>query len=387
MKSKIKILHVIDKLTMDGINPSSCAFCLIEWIQHRDSRRFEAMVASLRPPDAAGKYLEEKGIQLFYFDKGKYSFANVSAIVDLVRRQKIDLLHLHGYSAANFGRLAARKIGIPAVMHEHAVLKVLPHQYVMDWLLRNKTDVAVGVSKSVRAFLMRGRSVPAHKTCVIGNGVNINNFITADSAKVQAFRQRFGIESRHKLIGTVARLHEEKGNRFFVMAAPQVLREFPDARFIIVGDGPLRKELEKLAEDLDLRGKLHFAGFVSDVAVALAAIDIAVMASLREGFGIALIEAMAAGKPVVATSVGGMREIVQHEENGLLVPPANGTAMAAALVRLLKDSAFSRQLGEAARQRSKAFSIEHNVEALEKLYMEILRNERKAANVKEAVWV
>jgi glycosyltransferase involved in cell wall biosynthesis len=367
-----KILHVIDKLSMDGINPSSVALCFIEWIKHRDAQRYDVMVASLRSRDAASQHLEKSGVKMFYIDKGKYSFANVGALVDTIRQEKIDLLHLHGYSAANFGRLAARKTGIPNVVHEWAVLKTLPHQFMMDRLLSGKTDVAVGVSESVREFLVQSRSVARHKTRVVWNGVNLNNFKAAEPSKVQAFREKFGITPQQKVIGTVTRLREEKGNRYFIEAAPQVLQEFPDARFIIVGDGPLREELEALAKKLNLDGKLHFAGFVSEVAVALAAMDIFVMASLTEGFPFALAEAMAAAKTVTVTNVGGMKEMVQHEENGLLVPSANGSVMASALVRLLKNPTLSQHLGDAARQRSQAFSVERNVQALESIYAELL---------------
>ncbi len=372
MSGQYKILHVVDKLSMDGVNPSSVALCFMEWIRHRDARHFEVMVASLRPRDAASKVLEENGAKLFYFDNGKYSFANVGALADLIRREKVALLHLHGYSAANFGRLAARKTGIPLVMHEHAALEVRPHQFLMDWLLRHKTDAAVGVSENVREFLIRGRSVPPNKARVIWNGVNLNNFNTADVSKVSAFRARFRIAEHDKVIGAVTRLREEKGNRYFIEAAAAVLREFPDAQFIIVGDGPLRETLERLAQNLNLKGKLHFAGFVSEVAVAYAAVNIVVMPSLTEGFPLALAEAMAAGKPVVATMVGGMKEMIEHEQNGLLVPPANSAAMATALLRLLKNPVLRRNLGHAARQRSQDFSIERNVRALEALYTELL---------------
>jgi len=372
MSRQYKILHVIDKLSMDGVNPSSIALCFIEWIKHRDAQRFDVMVASLRARDAASRKLEANGVKMFYIDKGKYSFANVVTLAEVVRQEKIDLLHLHGYSAANFGRLAARQCGIPNVMHEWAVLKTLPHQFVMDRLLRGKTDIAVGVSQGVCDFLVAARSVPRNKTRVVWNGVNLNNFKTVEPEKVQAFKKQFSLVPQHKIVGTVTRLREEKGNRHFIEAAPQVRREFPDARFIIVGDGPQRDELEALAKKLKLDGKLHFAGFVSEVAVALAAMDIYVMASLTEGFPFALAEAMAAGKTVAVTNVGGMKEMVQHEENGLLVPPANAAAMAVALVRLLKNPTLRQHLGDAARRRSQEFSVERNVMALEAIYAELL---------------
>lgn len=372
MSRKYKILHVLDKLSMDGVNPSSVALCFIEWIKHRDVQHYDVMVASLRARDAASQHLEANGVKMFYIDKGKYSFATVGALIDIIHQEKVDLLYLHGYSAANFGRLAAKRAGIPSVMHEWAVLKTLPHQFLMDLLLSGKTDIAVGVSQSVCDFLVQGRSVAPNKTRVVWNGVNLNNFKTAEPAKVQAFKEKFGITPDQKVIGTVTRLREEKGNRYFIEAAPQVLREFPGARFIIVGDGPLRAELEALAQKLNLAGKLHFAGFVSEIAVALAAMDVYVMASLTEGFPFALAEAMAAGKTVTVTSAGGMKEMVQHAAHGLLVPPADASAMAGALVRLLKDPALSQRLGNAARERSQEFSVERNVMALEAIYAELL---------------
>ncbi|MDZ7267387.1 MAG: glycosyltransferase family 4 protein [candidate division KSB1 bacterium] len=376
MSSRKRILHVIDKLSMDGVNPSSVALCFIEWIRHADTRRFEVMVAVLRPPDAASKHLEQNGVRLFYIDKGKYSFANVGAIVALARREQIDLLHLHGYSAANFGRLAASRLGIPALMHEWAILRVLPHQFAMDWLLRHQTDLAVGVSESVREFLIHGRRVAREKTRVVWNGVNLANFTSAEPAKVAAFREKFALAPHHLVVGTMTRLREEKGNRYFVEAAARVARACPEARFVIAGDGPLRAELEALAAKLGLAGKLHFAGFVSEVAVAFAAFDIAVMASLTEGFPFALAEAMAAGKPVVVTAVGGMKEMVQHEVNGLLVPPADSAALAQGWLRLLRDPALREKFGQAARERSQAFSVERNVAALEELYTQLLSNGR-----------
>jgi glycosyltransferase involved in cell wall biosynthesis len=137
--------------------------------------------------------------------------------------------------------------------------------------------------------------------------------------------------------------------------------------------------LERLAKNLGLDGKLRFAGFVSEVAVAFAAMEIAVMASLTEGFPLALAEAMAAGKAVVATSVGAMKEMIQHEENGLLVPPAESTALATALLRLLKNPPLRHHLANAARQRSQDFSIERNVQALEALYAEMLAHKNGRA--------
>ena len=376
---RCRVLHVIDKLSMDGVNPSSCALSLIEWVAHRDRERFDVMVASLRPLDPAGRHLEDQGVRVFYLTHGKYSFANVGALATLVRRERIDLLHFHGYAAANFGRLAARRTGAPAVMHEHAVLSVLPHQFAMDWLLRHKTDVAVAVSEAVREFLVRGRAVPRGKTRVVWNGVSLDLFRGVDPAEVRRRRREFGFDDHQEIVGTITRLREEKGNRYFIEAVPRILREISDARFLVVGDGPLRTELGALARRLGLADRLHFAGFRSDIPVVLGVLDVAVMASLTEGFPVALVEAMAAGKPIVATAVGGISEIIRHEGNGLLIPPADPAALAAAIVRTLGDRVLRARLGRAARERSQAFSIQRTVAALQAIYAELLRLDTTAA--------
>lgn len=376
MTRKKRILHVIDKLSMDGKNPSSCALCFMEWHKHRDADEYDVMVCSLRPPDHAGEVLENHGIKVFYIDKGKYSFKNVDVLYDLLRNESIDLVHLHGYASANFGRLAARRWGVPVVMHEWAVLKTLPHQFVFDWLLRKQTDVAVGLSESVKQFLIRGRRTNPNATRVVWPGVNLDKFQEIDPAAVQAFREPFNLAEGQKLVGTVTRLREEKGNRYFIEAAAAVLRETANAQFIIVGDGPQRDELAQLARRLGLDGRLHFTGFVSDVQVAFAAMDMYVMPSLTEGFGIALAEAMVLGKPVIASDVHGMRELVEHERDGLLVPRADSRALAAAILRLLRDPAFSQALGENAREKSEIFSAERSTRQLESIYGELLGNGR-----------
>ncbi len=372
MAHPIRILHVIDKFTMDGVNPSSCSRLFAEWIPQHDPAGFQVEVAGLRPADAAGRYLEAQGIKVHYISEGKFSPKNISAIARLARSGRFDLLHLHGYSSANFGRIAARRLGIPSVMHEHAVLKVLPHQFVIDWLLRGKTDVAVAVSQAVKQFLIKGRSVPEEKIRVIWNGVRLSAFQQVDPEKVAAFRKSYRLPAQARLVGTVTRLREEKGNAYFIEAAAQIASQAPNVYFILIGDGPLRAQLEQQAERLGIANRVIFTGFVADIPPALAALDVVVIPSLREGFGLALAEAMAAAKPVVASHVGGLAELATHEENALLVPPADATALARAILRLLKEGTLAQRLAQKAAEQSQRFSIETNVKALEQLYEELV---------------
>jgi len=371
MAQPIRVLHVIDKFSMDGVNPSSCSRLFAEWIPLHDKSRFQVDVAGLRAKDAAAKFLESHGIQVFYINKGKISPAIIGEIARIARDGNYDILHLHGYTSANFGRIAARKLGIRSVMHEHAILKIQPHQFIVDWMLKRKTDVAVAVSDAVKTFMGSGRSVPLEKVKVIWNGVALDSFKNVDPEAAKSFRQQFNIPFDATIVGTITRLREEKGNAPFLDAAKLVLEEFPDTHFVLVGDGPLKAELETRATQLGIRNRVVFTGFVANILPALESMDVVAVPSLREGFGLAMVEAMACRKPVVATRVGGMVEIAEDGKSALLVPPANGRALADAILRMLRDTAFREKIAEQGREVSQKFSIEKNVQALEQLYTEL----------------
>ncbi len=382
MKSPLTVLHVIDKLSMDGENPSSCAKLLVDWFKRFDPQKIRPLLCCIRPPDRSAEYMDAHGVEVIYLNRGKFSLATVKDLKRLIAAHGVDLLHLHGYTSANFGRMAAKKMGVPVVMHEHAILKVLPHQYIADWLLRNKTDVAVSVSEAVSDFLVNGRHVPPEKIRVIWNGIDIDGYRTVDSGGVERLRTAIGVKQSDTLVGVLTRFREEKGNRFFVAAAEKIHERHPEVHFVAYGDGPQREELVAQVKSSGLGDVFHFGGFVQNVRAALQAMDIFVMPSLAEGFGVALVEAMAAGKPVVATAVGGMKEMVQNGENGILVPPADAAALAEAILSLLDNPAKQRELGKAAQKRSLDFSIQKNVSALTDLYFELVGRENDAETQK-----
>ncbi|MEK7728637.1 MAG: glycosyltransferase family 4 protein, partial [candidate division KSB1 bacterium] len=231
---------------------------------------------------------------------------------------------------------------------------------------------------AVKDFLIKGRSVSKEKIQVIWNGINLAAYRRANLQSAAQFRARFATREQ-KLIGMVGRLREEKGNRYFIQAAREILQHMPDARFVLMGEGEERAQLERLTNELGVREKLHFAGFVNDVQAALHACDVVVIPSLREGFGLILAEAMAAERPIVATRVGGMIEMAQHEQQVLFVPPANSSALAQAALRLMQDQNLAARLASAAREHSENFSIEKNVAALEALYSKLAAKQKLQA--------
>jgi glycosyltransferase involved in cell wall biosynthesis len=363
---------------MDGANPSSCAFLLQNWIQCLDKSEFEISVCTLRKPDPAGQILEGNGIRVIYLGGGKYSSTNIGRIAELLHQERADIAHLHGYRATNFGRIATRKVGIMNIVHEHAALGLLPHQYLADLILRNYTDAAIAVSESVKKFMIRVRHIPPSKIRMIWNGIILADYKKRDEATCYKKRFELGIPEGVRIIGTVTRLREEKGIEYFVRAIPAILKEFPAAMFLIVGEGPLRASLELMTRELGISQQIRFLGFRTDVAELLSILDVSVIPSVKEGFSLSLVEAMSVGNAIVASDVGGMREIAHHSRSVLFVRPADWQAIAARVLFILKNPTIAKELSEEAIRLSETFSVEKNVSKIGELYEDLINHQAKS---------
>jgi glycosyltransferase involved in cell wall biosynthesis len=363
---------------MDGKNPSSCALLIRDWYRYSDHKRLNIMTCGLKKPEPAAKIYEEEGMKVFFLGKGKYSFGNIEGLINLIEKEKIDLLHLHGYSSANFGRLAARKKGIPNIIHEHAIMKILPHQYLADFVLKHKTDAAVAVSNAVKHFMIHGRHIPSEKIRVIWNGIHLSSFKKSDKRKIDKLRNELSISKNHFVLGTVTRFREEKGNEFLLKAIPKVIERFPNSRFFIAGDGPLRDRLNELKDNLELNNHVTFLGFRNDVVDLMSLFDIVVIPSITEGFGLAMAEAMAIGKPIVATEVGGLLELGKDKQSALFVPPANPEALANGIIKLLEAPQLCKKLAVSAQKASQDFGIKNNINLLQNMYLDLLSNNKKS---------
>ena len=374
LRTKLHVIHIIDKLSMDGINPSSCAILLGHILPVHDTQGIQSLVCTLRNPDPGGSYLEKRGMRVLYLGFGKYSPANVKAIADMINREKADLVHLHGYSAANFGRMASRRTGIANVVHEHAVLRTLPHQFVADLLLRSYTDAAIAVSENVKRFMIRSRSIPERKIRVIWNGIDLKKFTRIADDAIERKKNELRIPIGVPVVGTVTRLRKEKGVEHLIRAIPIIHDAVPEAFFLIVGDGPLRSKLEDLCTALNVERQIGFLGFRDDVADILSLFDINVIPSLTEGFPLSLIEGMCIGTPIVATAVGGVKEIGVEGENVLFVRPKNADEIAHKVIQLLKDGTMRDKFRQNGRRLSQKFGIESNAAKLRQLYEDVITN-------------
>ena len=344
---------------------------LFSWMIPRfDRARFNVSLLSLRKRDLSEEPLDALGIDITYLERSKFDPMTLPALLKVIDRQRPDILHMHGYGATTFGRLAAGLRGIPTILHEHANLTDTPwFQKIADRLLEPYTDIAIAVSKSTAEFVIRSRQVPASKVKVVYLGAPVEEFSRPYSAEqIAEARRELGLQPDAFVAGTITRLHDSKGNSYLVDAAARVVAERPGVRFVLVGEGPLRPELEAQAARLGLGDRFVFAGFRRDAARTLSAFDLAVFPSLWEGTPLTAFEALAAGKPIVATDADGLVDILTDRHDAAIVPKANAEALAAQVVELVDRPEERARLGAAARESGKRYDIGAFVRKMERLY-------------------
>jgi glycosyltransferase involved in cell wall biosynthesis len=344
---------------------------LFGWMIPRfDRTRFNVSLVSLRKRDVSEETLESLGIEIEYLHRSKFDPATLTALLKVIDRRRIDILHLHGYGATTFGRLAGAMRRLPTILHEHANLTDTPwFQKVADRLLEPYTDIALAVSASTAAFVRDARLVRPERIRIVYLGAPLDEFgRERTAAEVAGDRVRLGIAPDTFAVGTVTRLHDSKGNEFLVEAAARVLRERPGARFYLVGEGPLRPALEAQARSLDLGDRFVFVGFLRDVAAAWSAFDLCAFPSLWEGTPLTVFEAMAMGKAIVATDADGLTDVLVPGHTARIVPKADAGALADAIVWMMDHPDERARLGAAARLASRDYDIATFVRKMERLY-------------------
>ncbi len=344
---------------------------LFAWMIPRfDKERFDVSLLSLRRKDLSEDKLEDYGFPVYYLEKGKFDPSTLPALISLLRRLEIDVVQLHGYGATTFGRAAAVYLGIPNILHEHANLTNTPwFQKIPDKLFDGYTDVAIAVSESTREFCIRGRLLSPKRVKKVFLGAPLDEFQPFSPEQTRDARHRLGFDDDAlKLFGTVTRLHESKGNRYFVEAAARVAKQLPEARFVIVGEGPLQPELEAQAASLGIRDRVVFLGFQRDVAACFAAFDVAVFPSLWEGTPLTVFECMAMRRPILSTDVDGLREVLVNGDNAVVVQPRDAEALAIEMLRIAGDPELQERLAARAYETSERFGIQAFVDTMEQLY-------------------
>ena len=291
----------------------------------------------------------------------------------LIRSLRPDIVHTHSSKAGFLGRLAARLARVPHILytpHGHVFQgyfsSAVTRRFItLEKLAARWTDRIITLTDAEAAqHLALGIGQPA-QFVTIPSGIDLDAITAATPRRVVL---------EGPVIGTVARLAPIKGHTYLVAAAPAILRECPTARFLFVGDGEMRLALEEQARALGVRDRVIFSGYREDVASLLAGMDLVILPSLNEGMGRVLVMAMALGKPIVATRVGGVPELLADGAAGRLVPPADSAGLADAICSVLRDPLQAKTLAEAGRRRALHYSARAMVESLAQVYRDVMAN-------------
>ncbi len=280
----------------------------------------------------------------------KLDIACLMTFRNFIRHNKIDVIHSHNYKSNFFIFFSTVGLGIPCVSTCHNWIDTsskMKFYSTLDKIILKHFDKVIAVSNLIARELVK-TGVDRKKVKLISNGINLNKFATRpDRADA---RKRLGIPFERKIIGTVGRLTSEKGHIYLINAAKVILKEREDVCFLIVGDGPLRHNLERQASDLPF----YFTGVLKDVSTAYAAMDIFVLPSLTEGLPMVLLEAMASGVPVIASKVGDIPDVLENGRYGILVEPEREDELANAIATLLQDGEKRKNYAKSGLSRVKA---------------------------------
>lgn len=362
-----RVLFLIDELDVGGTEQQ-----ILELVKRIDRRRYEPIVCCFRPGKVSAE-IAASGVRVIEIPKrGKVDPRFVLTLARMMRREHIDLLQAYLFTANTWGRLAARIARVPIIVTSERNVDMWEEMYKQRlgvWLDR-WTQRTIGNSEAVGDYLA-GKGITRDKIRVIYNGVDTSRF--DGPVDPHATREELGIPAHHVVIGHLARLEPQKDPRTFLAAAAIVAKRNPNVSFLVVGGGSLKADLEREAKTLGLTDRMIFTGPRRDVPRLLAACDMSVLSSVKEGMSNTVMESMAAGRPMVATSVGGNPELIRDGETGFLVPTRDPQAIAEGLQRIIDDPALAKSMGLQAKARmAERFSVEAMVSETERLYDELV---------------
>ena len=369
----MRVLHVSTHVNIGGIGQYILSLCGAMKSMGVDC------VAASSGGDLEGE-LEKRAIKHIRINiKTKFEFSpkvfNAAAsLADIIREEKIDIVHAHTRVSQVASILASRKTKVHYISTCHGFFKPRLSRKLFDtW-----GEKVVAISAPVMAHLERDFGVKRGRIELIHNGIDTDRFSkTYSGDEIAGIKRSIGLKDG-PVIGTMGRLSPVKGQKFLIEAMKYIIAEEASAQCLIIGSGPEEKALKYLAEDIGVEGRIKFAGPVyQDMPSYLACMDVFVLPSLKEGLGLALLEAMAAARPCAASGIGGISDIIKNETNGILVPVANSAAISDAVVRLLRDRALGLKLAaEGKRFVKENFSLDLMAGKMNRLYREMISGKK-----------
>jgi len=376
---RTKILFVIDALEFGGGER-----CFAQIINGLPTEQYEIYLASTGN-DQLYDAINNAQVHKIPMDfSSKYNPFLLTKVTNVIKEENIDIVHGQGARAEFYARLASGRTGIPKYI---STIATPVEGYDVDFLKKRfyrffdrfsekYVDQFIVVSDALKDFVIHQRRISAEKVVRIYNGIEINHY-DPDKLKSQRLqiRSEFILNDDVILIGSIGRLVWQKGFTYFLRCIPDIIKHIAQTKFVVVGDGEMRKYLQNLSKKLGTENHLFFAGQRSDIRDILAATDIIVIPSLQEGFPMVTLEAMAMKKPIIATRINGITEQMSDSVEGILVEPTSVSALTIAIKRLLENPELATSLGEAARKRViKDFSVEKMISETISVYESLCQN-------------
>lgn len=380
-KEKIRILHLTSHCTVGGVEMH-----LLTLLGNLNHDKYDLSLAFFTErPDSAKSLVKDFlacGISVFDLHaKSKLDLNAYLRLGKLLKKGDFDILHTHSYradlSGIFWGKLLGRVHMVVSSVHNTESIYLNP---IFSFLARVGSvfqDKIIVISEAVREYLIKNVKIKPQKIKRIYYGLEFPNK-QRDNPTTDV-REEYGIDNDCPVVGIVARLAPQKGHKYLLEAMPQVIEQIPDVKLLIIGheDKTPKQELETYARALGIANNVIFCGFRDDVTSIMSQLDVLVLPSLWEGFGLVLLEAMAAGKPIVATNVGPIPEVVINGKTGFLVPPKDAHALAGQILKVLQNRDIAQALSEAGKIRfQKHFTVEKMVQQTEEIYDRLLKLKR-----------
>jgi sugar transferase (PEP-CTERM/EpsH1 system associated) len=366
----INVLHLIQGLESGGLETVT-----VSLLERLDRTLYQPSICCF---DNLGSLMERiKGkIKVHFLQRRQgIDYTYPIKLARLLKKEQIEILHLHNSTAFFYGVLAGKIAGVPVIIYTEHARDIFPSMRVRiaDKALSLFTHRIVVVAEYLKRNLVRYEKFNPKKITVIYNGVDPQKFNGDFDSR--AVKKTFDIDEDRLVIGIVARLDPIKNHKCLLRAMKMVVAELPKTILLIVGDGPFLQELKSFINTLSLNSYVRFLGMRSDIPELMSIMDVFVLCSLSEGLPLTLLEAMASGRAIIATNVGGIPEVIEHGINGLLVEPDNHRALTEAIIQLLRDKSLAKRISESARNKlMENFTLDKMTEKYKEIYQDCISN-------------
>lgn len=365
---------------ISGLAPGGAERVTVSFVCRMAAKGVKAIVCTVTDEcdgPLAGELLNAGVIRHNLFAKRPYNIISMFRLLRLIRKYRIDIVHAHGPEASTIATAARCFTHVPLVITRHVLdeLRLNKRQRLRSWLTliaAKRADAVIAVSSAVAKHLSQTAEIPIDLIRVIYNGIELDKFQRSEFPERRTeIRESIGLKPNNQFVLIPAVLRKGKGHDILIKTLPHILRIHPSLRLVFAGSGGEELAIRKLAKPY--KDSVIFLGHREDIPELLSACDLVVLPSLAEALPTALIEAAAAGRPIVATRVGGTEEIIEHGSTGFLVPPNDSILLAEHVIKLLSDPALARKFGEEASSLShKRFSIDLQIKQTLELWKEVI---------------